>query len=207
LGNSELGNPRVVLAGAKQLDDNLHQTTAGLFLVMSPARKLRAYTKEHHARQYLRYLARANEPVMITPDNTTRETVRNLRSVETRPLRVLEWTVIAATIVGGILLIRIADRPAEGDTKRDDGYDIISVAPAARISPLSQSQARPGQSSNPQAQPLIVPAQAHPDKWRNPIYNPNKVDYDAIAKLVAPRDQKTQKEMRDALCAFYDNCR
>ena len=48
---------------------------------------------------------------------------------------------------------------------------------------------------------------AHPQRWKEHGYVPNEADLDLMAKQVGRSGTMPEGEMKDALCAFYGNCR
>jgi hypothetical protein len=87
--------------------------------------------------------------------------------------------------------------------KHSDGENVSSAKQPLPALSASQLQAQPDHWTDP--------TQAHPDQWTNPNYVPTQADIDLIAKRyggIYPSGEQAGREqdMKDALCAFYQNC-
>lgn len=51
------------------------------------------------------------------------------------------------------------------------------------------------------------PSQAQPQNWNDRDYQPNEADDSLAAKVDADGDKKKERDMKAALCSFYQNCR
>lgn len=211
---TRVGNSRLRLSESEELERGVHKHRDGYFIARGPRGGYSAYRTLEAARICRDEGPSAAKRICSAPDASFGETKPVISSkaarlnprasgIRLRPFIKRAFPVLAfATLTGILVYVNVT---------RSSLSSVSTPIPVSTNSggTLSVGGADVERSRTKEGNDNLSPNMAHPEKWNDPDYTPNKADIDAAAAATAAAvgDPQKKSEFKAALCAFYENCR